>query len=145
MAKRPIERLHEEFKRRIMSQPTLRPRCSEPCSPLVRSPSERSMVGKRSPSASLISGLTLLREPVPSVYADRAAPNSNTIRDGAIDELISLSQQKAGTLSYATAAVRLAPLHGYARQGEERGSGARAVQRGGEAVNAVLSGSPRSR
>ena len=52
-----IERLHEEFKRRIKCcrRPIRRQCCSGRCSPLVRSTCARLMVGRRSPQSPSIS------------------------------------------------------------------------------------------
>jgi transposase-like protein len=66
-----IERLHEEFKRRIRRKryclrPKLRPCCSGRCLPLVKSPCEKSTAGKPSTRTSLTSRLTSLPDPISS-------------------------------------------------------------------------------
>ena len=68
-----IERLHEEFKRRIKTQTVLpsadtRRCCSGRCSHRARSICARSMVGRRSQQNSSISQLTSLPEAIPSCY-----------------------------------------------------------------------------
>jgi putative transposase len=67
-----IERLHEEFKRRIKTQcchrPTLPPCCSGRCSRPARSTCARSMVGRRSLPSQSISRLTSQPETIPSCY-----------------------------------------------------------------------------
>ena len=66
-----LERLHEEFKRRIKHRPYCRPPrrpqcCSGPCSLQVRLRCENSMAGKPWPSAPSISRLILPPDPLPS-------------------------------------------------------------------------------
>jgi transposase-like protein len=82
-----IERLHEEFKRRIKTQTVLPSaetaamlfwRCSRP----VRSTCAKSMDGRRSPQSPLISQLTSPLDPIPSCYRRSRRANSNHIRYG---------------------------------------------------------------
>ena len=65
-----IERLHEEFKRRIKTQTVLPPIlpqcCSGRCLPQARSTCAKSMAGRRSPQSPSISQLTSQPETIPS-------------------------------------------------------------------------------
>ena len=82
-----IERLHEEFKRRIKPRRCCRrPRrqrcCSGHCSPQVRSRCAKWTDGRASPRNSPISRLTLLPDHVSSSNRRLRQSNSNTNRDG---------------------------------------------------------------
>jgi hypothetical protein len=68
-----IERLHEEFKRRIKTQTVLPPPiqppcCSGRCLLAARSTCAKSMAGKPSPHRPSISQLTSRLDPIPSVF-----------------------------------------------------------------------------
>ena len=84
MAQIAIERLHEEFKRRIKTQNVLPSAdTAAMCSPPVRSTCASSTVGRRSPQNPSISRLTLLPETILHVTGECATQNSNLIPDGA--------------------------------------------------------------
>ena len=82
-----IERLHEEFKRRIKTQTVLpsaetRRCCSGRCLPQGKSPCAKSMVGRPFPRSSSLNALTWPPDPITSCIGDVAKPNLHTNRDG---------------------------------------------------------------
>ena len=82
-----IERLHEEFKRRIKTQtvlPSAETCCFGRCWLPGRSACVKSMAGRRSATSSLISQLTSPPDQVPSACRRPAPTNSNQNRDGTV-------------------------------------------------------------